>query len=70
MTTLRKVVGTTLAGAGLASYAYMQTQPHQILSPLQFFFKNRGMVLFPTSETPHYQVLTGRESMSLYIGGL
>lgn len=28
------------------------------------------MVLFPTKPTPHYQVLTGRESMSLYMGGL
>lgn len=28
------------------------------------------MVLFPTKQTPHYQVLTGRESMSLYMGGL
>lgn len=48
LTPMRKVLGGTLAGAGLASYAYLLYSPHDILSPIQFWFKNRNLILFPT----------------------
>ena len=67
---LRKVTGAGLAGLGLASFVFMEWDPHQILSPLQFHFKNNRTVWFPIKDKPHYQILTGRESMSLYMGGL
>ena len=67
---LRKVTGAGLAGLGLASFVFMEWDPHKILSPLQFHFKNNRTVWFPIKDKPHYQILTGRESMSLYMGGL
>ena len=54
VTPLRKFFGYGLAGLGFASYAFMQYSPHDILSPFQFYFKNRGTVMFPIKETPHY----------------
>ena len=54
MSPLRKALGVTLAGAGLGAFAFMQWQPHQVLSPLQFYFKNKQQVIFPIKEKPHY----------------
>ena len=70
MTPLRKALGYGLTSLGTAAFIYMQWEPHQILAPIQMYIKNRGLILFPMKDKPHYQVLTGRESMVLYMGSL
>ena len=70
ITPLRMAMGWGLVTAGFGALFFMEWQPHQIMSPIQFELKNRNLVLFPTKDTPHYQILVGRESMSLYFGGL